>query len=199
MLEKVAPGVFLLRGWASFNDISSNVYFLVSSSAGGGGGGNAVAIDCGNSSAQTARALHAAVKELGCEIKAVYCTHGHEDHAGGVAAFPSQTPVYLAKEDFFLLPEEAKPRFTPLKGNAVNFEGVTLEVLRTPGHSPGSVCFFDEKRKILFSGDSLFAGGAFGRTDFPGGDAKALQRSLKTLGGLGWRVLLPGHDDVERA
>jgi glyoxylase-like metal-dependent hydrolase (beta-lactamase superfamily II) len=195
MLESVAPGVsgvFLLRGWSDLTTISSNAYFLVSP------GKDALVIDCGNASAQTSRALKAAVKELGCRVAGVYCTHGHFDHAGGVNAFSVSVPVFLDERDFFLLPENERGRFTPLAGRTIDFDGLALEILRTPGHSPGSVCFWDAQRKILFSGDTLFAGGAFGRTDFPGGNYAELRSSLASLERLGWRVLCPGHDEVER-
>lgn len=61
-----------------------------------------------------------------------------------------------------------------------------FQVLHLPGHTPGSVAYFDEQKGILFSGDTLFAGGV-GRTDLPGGDEVALQASLRRL------FSLPGH------
>ncbi len=196
MLESVAPGVFLLRGWASLNDISSNIYFLKDDAR-----EELLLIDCGNASSQTKKDLQSAVKELGVAVKAVYCTHGHFDHVGGVnaiKAMPSEAQVFLSEKDFFLVPEAERGCFKPLKERKIEFGSFTLTVVETPGHSPGSVCFWDAERRILFSGDTLFAGGAFGRTDFPGGDERELAASLKKLGGLGWRVLLPGHDDAER-
>lgn len=60
--------------------------------------------------------------------------------------------------------------------------GLTLTVMHTPGHTPGSSCYIGDG--VIFSGDTLFAGGA-GRTDFPGGDEAALRRSPQTPGGLG--------------
>ncbi len=191
VLEKVAPGVFFLRGWEAFDNISSNCFFLKNK-------GSLLLIDCGNLSEQTAKELNAAIKELKGAVKAVYCTHGHYDHVGGIKALPSKTPVFLSEKDFYLIHGEGKARFKPLKKKIV-FGSFALSVLPTPGHTPGSVCFWEARKKILFSGDTLFAAGAFGRTDFEGGDQRAMERSLKTLGGLGWRVLLPGHDDVERA
>ncbi len=193
-IEDVAPSVFLLRGWATPNDISSNCFFLKNEA-----NGELLLIDCGNASERTSREIKAAEKELGGEIAAAYCTHGHPDHVGGAKAVPSQTPVFLSEKDFFLIPESERNRFTPLKADAVKFGDFDLKILRTPGHSLGSVCFWDEERRVLYSGDTLFANGAFGRTDLPGGDEKELFRSLDLIKKLGWRVLCPGHDEVERA
>lgn len=55
-----------------------------------------------------------------------------------------------------------------------------LKVVPTPGHTPGGVCFYEEKGKICVTGDTLFAGGV-GRTDFPGGSPSALKQSILTL------------------
>jgi glyoxylase-like metal-dependent hydrolase (beta-lactamase superfamily II) len=69
-------------------------------------------------------------------------------------------------------------------------------VLHTPGHTPGSVCFFLEQDKLLFSGDTLFADGE-GRTDLPGGDYPAIVKSLKRLLALdGGIAVFPGHGDT---
>lgn len=78
-------------------------------------------------------------------------------------------------------------------GDTVTAGALTLKVLHTPGHTPGSSCYLGDG--ILFSGDTLFAGSA-GRTDFPGGDGTALLRSLKRLAALpGDYRVYPGHDE----
>jgi glyoxylase-like metal-dependent hydrolase (beta-lactamase superfamily II) len=67
-------------------------------------------------------------------------------------------------------------------------------VLHTPGHTPGSVCFFWEQKKQLFSGDTLFQGGE-GRTDLPGGDYAAIVKSLKRLTAMDSSIaVFPGHE-----
>jgi glyoxylase-like metal-dependent hydrolase (beta-lactamase superfamily II) len=67
-------------------------------------------------------------------------------------------------------------------------------VLHTPGHTPGSVCFFMEREKLLFSGDTLFQGGE-GRTDLPGGDFQAIVKSLRRLLALDSGIaVFPGHE-----
>jgi glyoxylase-like metal-dependent hydrolase (beta-lactamase superfamily II) len=73
-------------------------------------------------------------------------------------------------------------------------DGYTLKVIHTPGHTPGGVCFYCEKAKALFSGDTLFCA-SIGRTDFPGGDYQILMQSLKRLMLLDDDVMVyPGHN-----
>ena len=71
-------------------------------------------------------------------------------------------------------------------------EKVAVKVLLTPGHSPGSVCLYLEKDKILISGDVVFAG-SVGRTDFPGGSPSLLRKSIDELSQLDVEYLVPGH------
>jgi glyoxylase-like metal-dependent hydrolase (beta-lactamase superfamily II) len=69
-----------------------------------------------------------------------------------------------------------------------------LKVIFTPGHTKGSVCFFDQKSKALFSGDTLFKG-AYGRTDLNSSSAEDMKSSLKLLSNINFDLLLPGHGD----
>jgi glyoxylase-like metal-dependent hydrolase (beta-lactamase superfamily II) len=79
------------------------------------------------------------------------------------------------------------------EGGLVRFGEVRLEVLHTPGHTEGSVCLFARDQGILFSGDTLFAGG-WGRVDLQGGDAEAMADSIARLAGLEDPVRVqPGH------
>jgi glyoxylase-like metal-dependent hydrolase (beta-lactamase superfamily II) len=68
-----------------------------------------------------------------------------------------------------------------------------LRVLHTPGHTPGSICLFHEEERALFSGDTVFTDGGFGRYDFPGGDRTALAGSIERLANLEVCGLYPGH------
>ena len=82
---------------------------------------------------------------------------------------------------------------TPYKeGDVVEMDGIKIEVLETPGHTPGSVTL--QVEDVLFTGDTLFAG-SMGRTDFPGGDEGQIMKSLKRLAQLeGDYQVLPGHE-----
>jgi glyoxylase-like metal-dependent hydrolase (beta-lactamase superfamily II) len=79
------------------------------------------------------------------------------------------------------------------EGGEVRFGAIRLTVLHTPGHTEGSVCLYDGDQGLLYSGDTLFAGG-WGRVDLPGGDAEAMAASIARLSGLEDRVeVFPGH------
>lgn len=67
------------------------------------------------------------------------------------------------------------------------------EILHTPGHTPGSICLFDQETRDLISGDTVFSDGAFGRYDFPGGSRETLASSLDRLAELRVDGLYPGH------
>jgi len=69
----------------------------------------------------------------------------------------------------------------------------TFQTYYTPGHSQGSVCYYEPNKKILIPGDLVFTGGSFGRYDFPGGSLEALIESIKFVNNLDVKYLLPGH------
>jgi len=128
----------------------------------------------------------------GKALKAILLTHGHIDHIGAVSALrEGGIPVYIHKKDadmlvnpnlslaaMFDLPESQGEADFDLTEGVMELCGLTISVLHTPGHTPGSVCFLIGN--ILFSGDTLFEGGV-GRTDLPGGDAAALNASVSRL------------------
>ena len=138
----------------------------------------------------------------GAEIKMILLTHAHFDHTGGVAALCKAlpgVPVYLHPDDAALLgsevfPDIGAPTVPYRDGDAVTLGGLTIQVLHTPGHTPGGVCLLAED--VLFTGDTLFYG-SMGRTDFAGGSYEAIMASLKRLALLpGNYQVLPGHMDT---
>ncbi len=141
-----------------------------------------------------------AAKDSGKTVAAILLTHGHFDHVGGVKAIAQTTgcPVYLHEMEL-RQPEEmtAGPLYytcTYGEADVLKLAGLTLRVLHTPGHTPGSVCLLTED--TLFSGDTLFMGSC-GRTDFPGGSMVQLQASLRRLAALDEKIaVLPGHGDA---
>jgi glyoxylase-like metal-dependent hydrolase (beta-lactamase superfamily II) len=72
----------------------------------------------------------------------------------------------------------------------------TFQVFHTPGHSNGSVCYYEQDKKILIPGDLIFTGGSFGRYDFPGGSLSLLINSIKRMNDLDIDFLLPGHMSI---
>lgn len=68
-----------------------------------------------------------------------------------------------------------------------------FKIYHTPGHSPGSICYYESEKKILIPGDLVFIGGNFGRYDFPGGSLPTLIKSIKFVNTLNIKYLLPGH------
>lgn len=123
-------------------------------------------------------------------------THGHMDHISALAdlhrKIPAPIGLHKAELDWAftdvnqMLPFISTPK-EPSKIERVLEEGqewedggMKYEVIGTPGHTPGSVCFYFRNDNILFAGDTLFQG-SVGRTDLPGGDSRTLQASLKKL------------------
>lgn len=85
----------------------------------------------------------------------------------------------------------------PLINNSeLEVGNLSLKVVHTPGHTPGSVCFYSKKENILFSGDTIFADGNYGRTDLACGDAKKLNESIKKILSFPDDTLVyPGHGE----
>ncbi len=151
------------------------------------------------------------IKELDLRPKYILATHGHADHVAGAWWLRKKLDVPVAMHEaddyFFRQPDAAaifsawgfpinEPADLLLKeGDLVEIgQSVRLRVIHTPGHSPGSVCFYDGKN-YLFTGDTLFVG-AVGRADLPGGDFQQMLKSIeeKILPLPDETVICPGHD-----
>ena len=141
----------------------------------------------------------AQAREDGVEIQSILLTHAHYDHTTGVAelhkALPD-VPVYLHPDDAARLGTPVFPPLgmepTPYKdGDVVRVGDIDVQVLHTPGHTPGGVCLM--AGDVLFTGDTLFQG-SMGRTDLPGGSYEQIMASLARLARLpGDFQVLPGH------
>jgi hydroxyacylglutathione hydrolase len=156
------------------------------------GGDRAVIVDPGDEAPR----LLAAIREAGVTLDAILLTHTHFDHVGAVAELARTTgaAVYCPRlevpalqdiNSFVPWPgfgpfESWDPEETVQGGETLELAGLTLDVIFTPGHSPGHVTYSVRDENALLSGDVLFAG-SVGRVDFPGGDGPTLLRSIATL------------------
>lgn len=157
----VTSGTFELDGGSW--EVDNNVWLV-------GDDDEVVVIDA----AHDADAIVAAVGER--TLRAVICTHGHNDHVNAAPAVAAATgaPIWLHPDDRVLWdmthPDRA-PDADLVDGQRLEVAGTTLEVLHTPGHAPGAVCLHAAELGALFSGDTLFQGGpgATGRSysDYP--------------------------------
>lgn len=137
------------------------------------------------------------LEEKGLTPAAILLTHCHFDHVGAVKDLAAQydCKVFLDRKELAMPPMLTNgPLYytdSYADSDKLTLAGIPIQVLETPGHTPGSVCLIMED--TLFSGDTLFAGSC-GRTDLPCGDARAMRDSLRRLAALSenYRVC-PGH------
>ena len=125
------------------------------------------------------------------DIDAVYLTHAHADHAGALADYDAPVYVHPAEADAEPLADLSVREVR--EGDEVFLNSSAFRVLHTPGHSPGSVCYWSSDERVVFSGDLLFDNGAPGRADTPGGDSDALHESIERLASLDAERAYPGH------
>ena len=160
-------------------------------------------------------AIEALLARHGLSVAAYWLTHGHIDHISALRELLASrpAPVVIHADDaewafsganrfppYIRVPARPEslvawtpPRTNALSGTLAAGNFIEARVLHTPGHSPGSVCYYFEKDRLLLSGDTLFLN-SVGRTDLPGGDSAALMQSLARIARLpDDTAVVPGH------
>jgi glyoxylase-like metal-dependent hydrolase (beta-lactamase superfamily II) len=155
---------------------------------------NAVIIDPGCYSKAEQSELFEFIQSENLNLQALLGTHAHIDHVLGNAFVKRtfQCPYYLHEKDLPTLnaidsyahvygfqgyESSPQPDFLLQGGEQLEFGGIKLGVLFTPGHAPGHVVFFSKENNFVINGDVLF-NGSFGRVDLPGGDLETLKQSI---------------------
>jgi len=192
-VEKIARGVWKFTDWAG---LCSNVYLIDIDVP--------TMIDLG--SKEFSRSLVRGLKEIGyspSDIRKVIYTHLHFDHIGDPSVFKN-AEFFASQTEIDDLQNNRIGAFFALFGTNPNalLKGIELKpiksssrftVIETPGHTRGSICIWAKEKKILFTGDTLFANNILGRTDLPNSAPENYEDSLKRLARFNYRILCPGH------
>jgi glyoxylase-like metal-dependent hydrolase (beta-lactamase superfamily II) len=147
-------------------------------------------------------------------LKQIILTHEHYDHCGGVEKIKNLTKnnaIIIAHEIASEKIEKGISIFAELTGGKMSKMPVDKKIKKddtikigdkgfktiyTPGHTPGCICLYNSEFKTLFSGDTIFANGSFGRYDFPGGNLKQLKESVNILDKYDIENIYPGHEST---
>ena len=185
----------------SLGQLQANCYFLIEDN-------NCLIIDPGDE----ADFVLSKLQQANLHLVGVLATHGHFDHVMVVGEIQKSfnVPFYISEKDLFLLKRlkesaehflDHKPIVLPPKNiifinkKMLQVASYKLQVFNTPGHTPGSVCYYLPEEKIIFTGDTLFKEG-IGRYDFSYSSKKDLDSSLKKLFKLPKdTIIYPGHGE----
>ena len=136
------------------------------------------------------------VKEHGLKVKGILLTHYHSDHVGAVTKIKDEfgCPVYMHRCDCDLYRRPVDVYMED--GDVIDLDGESIRVINTPGHTRGSVCFFSQKSRLAFTGDTIF-NVDLGRTDLESGSEEEMRSSIKDIIDK-WGndiTIYPGHGD----
>ena len=168
------------------SEILTNSYLILTE--------NPILIDSGTLANKILRTLEKYIELT--ELKYIILTHYHFDHV-------EAAPIIRKKTGAEILIHELDEKFLDFEVDGylkdqgvIKLDDCKLKVIHTPGHTPGSVCLFEKKSGSLFSGDTVFPDGGFGRIDLPGGSQESMINSLRKLSKLNVEVLYPGHENI---
>jgi glyoxylase-like metal-dependent hydrolase (beta-lactamase superfamily II) len=213
-LIELVNGVFLLLGDSLGDGLNCNSYLVKS-------GQEILLIDSGlgefnnffhASSRDPTAIMNTIIKDNLQSIKMMSLTHAHLDHIGGISSIDdsirNQITVGAHKYEKPHLEQGDKPYIDPItrtvgpkiridkalsNGDHIRIGDLKFEVIHTAGHTEGSLCLYEPEKQWLFSGDTVFPMGSFGRVDFPGSNADEMKASLDTLRSLDVMALFAGH------
>lgn len=174
---------------APVGSLSTNCYIVKDSLT-----SKAVIIDPGDD----AEYIEQIIRDQNCTPILILATHGHFDHIMAVTQLQLAyaIPFLIHAKDKFLVGSMQNSAFHFLKikpdppplingfllpGSSLEIGESALDIIHTPGHTPGSVCFYSRINKHVFCGDLIFAGGGYGRVDFSYSDKSELKKSLKRV------------------
>jgi glyoxylase-like metal-dependent hydrolase (beta-lactamase superfamily II) len=173
-----------------FNEFEQNTYIVYDEET-----KEAIIIDPGNSNAFENDEVERFIREKNLQLKRMVNTHGHIDHIFGISFIKEHfnPEFYFPSPDLPMLlnvriqsemlgipaPRVIQPDFDLHKFSSLKLNKSKVEIIKTPGHSPGGTCFYIKDLKAIFTGDTIFFE-SIGRTDLWGGDAKQLLDSIKT-------------------
>ena len=146
------------------------------------------------------------------DLELIVLTHCHYDHTAAAEAIARKSGARIAihRDDVELLHHDEASAAAAFDSIAPSFEpdillddgesisignGEHLQIIHTPGHTPGGICLYEPVSKSLFSGDTVFPQGSIGRTDFIGGNSANISGSIQKLTQLDVRTMYPGHGD----
>jgi hydroxyacylglutathione hydrolase len=160
----------------------------------------AIVIDPGLDFSSESQQIYDYIQEANLKVKSIVNTHGHPDHIKADVAFQEKynVPICIHQLDGHFLDGLKKREFPANilleEDSLIQCGREILKVIHTPGHTPGCICLVG--KRLVFTGDTLFAGG-IGRTDFPGGSMNDMGRSLKKLINLpDYLLVYPGHGET---
>lgn len=155
--------------------------------------------------------IYQRIADLGFSPLAIIATHGHFDHIMAVNELKLAYNIgfYAPEKDEFLIKRmrsSAKyftgvdpgppPKIDKFIASTFSVYGIKLEVIETPGHTPGSVCLYDRREQVVFSGDLMFEAGGVGRYDFEYSDRELLYKSISKILKMEKDIrIYPGHSD----
>jgi len=130
------------------------------------------------------------------ELKYIILTHYHYDHTTATTVLKKETNAEVLIHELDAKFLDFKPDRTLKDNETLDLGDIKLRVVHTPGHTPGSICLYEPKSKILFSGDTVFSFGGVGRTDLTGGNTEKIVESIRRLTKLDVKTLYPGHGKI---